>query len=283
VNPGARRYRPRALGGVAGSVHALLLGALLLLSLQPGAASAGSASLRADGTRFRLLLPDGRVLHSAELIGAELRSADARSIVRIDAVEQGADARGQPLWLHRMSQRDATGEWFELCTPDADGARLAMVVPGRERRDGTVAADPTRYAIACTAGAQAKCLRAGYRPWQAGQRARYNACIRMIRADYGGDGRAHTEEGRAVDIYDDAGVQQPEMRPEHDFEAGWSAAGAVCVRHVRVNEKFSLAALQARYPRLRGRLGAVCTEAFARRHGALLFNRSHSPGSGARP
>jgi hypothetical protein len=176
-----------------------------------------------------------------------------------------------------MSQRDATGEWSELCTPDADGARLALVVPGRERRDGTVAEDPARYAIACTAGAQAKCLRAGYRPWQAGQRARYNACIRMIRADYGGDGRAHTEEGRAIDIYDNAGVQQPEMRAEHEFEAGWSAAGAVCVHHVRVDTQADLATLQARYPRLRGRLGAVCTEAFARHHGALLFNRSQKP------
>jgi len=34
------------------------------------------------------------------------------------------------------------------------------------------------------------------------------------------------------------------------------------------------AELERQYPALRGRTGAVCTEAFARAHGAFLFNRS---------
>ena len=33
--------------------------------------------------------------------------------------------------------------------------------------------------------------------------------------------------------------------------------------------------LEARYPRLKGRTGAICTEDFARAHGAVIFN--HSP------
>jgi hypothetical protein len=36
----------------------------------------------------------------------------------------------------------------------------------------------------------------------------------------------------------------------------------------------SLVELERRYQRLPGRTGAVCTEEFARAHGALLFNRS---------
>jgi len=46
------------------------------------------------------------------------------------------------------------------------------------------------------------------------------------------------------------------------------------VRHVRVKENTTLQALEANYPRLAGRTGAICTEDFARANGAILFNRS---------
>jgi hypothetical protein len=59
-----------------------------------------------------------------------------------------------------------------------------------------------------------------------------------------------------------------------DFEAGWSAEGAVCVRHTRVKENASLESLVAACPRLKGRVGPSCTEDAARRLGATLFNRS---------
>jgi hypothetical protein len=49
------------------------------------------------------------------------------------------------------------------------------------------------------------------------------------------------------------------------------------VHHPRVAEKVTLAELKARYPQLRGRTGAICTEEFARAHGALIFNRSRPP------
>ena len=254
---------------------ATLLAALLLSAA--AAAAAGGATLRADATRFRLTLADRRVLHSAELVGAELHSSDGRSRLRLDAVAAAADARGQPLWLHQLSLRDTAGAWAPLCAPHTDGTRGAILVPGREHSDGTVADDDSRYVIACTSAAQGKCLRAGYRPWLTGQRALFNACIRMLRADYGGDGRSHTEAGRVIDLYDVAAIQRPEMRRGQRFEAGWSEHGAVCVRHVRVATQASLARLQRRYPRLRGRVGAICTEAFARAHGALLFNRSDRP------
>jgi hypothetical protein len=48
----------------------------------------------------------------------------------------------------------------------------------------------------------------------------------------------------------------------------------VCVRHVRIKENVSLEELERLHPRLKGRTGTVCTEDFARAHGALLFNRS---------
>jgi hypothetical protein len=45
-------------------------------------------------------------------------------------------------------------------------------------------------------------------------------------------------------------------------------------RHVRIRENTSLGELEQRYPRLQGRTGPAWDEAFGRRHGAILFNRS---------
>lgn len=75
-------------------------------------------------------------------------------------------------------------------------------------------------------------------------------------------------------MYDDRGIQRSEDEPAMEFEAGWTAQGAACVRHVRVRENISLESLVAACPRLAGRVGPSCTEDAARRLGARLFNRS---------
>ena len=96
----------------------------------------------------------------------------------------------------------------------------------------------------------------------------------MVRADYGGEGHGTTRDGTVIDLYDAWRIQTPDMNDEHDFEAAWAPDGAVCVRHARIKENVSLDELERQYPRLQGRTGSVCTEEFARSHGALLFNRS---------
>jgi hypothetical protein len=133
-----------------------------------------------------------------------------------------------------------------------------------------------------------KCIRFGYHPWQTqpwpaqalhqgtspSYLTLYNACLRMVRADYGGDGNGTTKNGMRIDLYDERGIQVPANDPQMVFEAGWTDAGAVCVNHPRVVEHITLADIEARWPRLAGNTGAICTEEFARAHGALLFNRS---------
>ena len=101
----------------------------------------------------------------------------------------------------------------------------------------------------------------------------------MVRADYGGVGRPYTENGKLVDMYDDGRIQVADNDPGQAFEAGWSPQGAVCVRHVRVARNATLSSLEAAHPALRGRVGEICTQAFARAHGALIFNRSDPAGA----
>src|SRR5262249_61480789 len=130
-----------------------------------------------------------------------------------------------------------------------------------------------------TSGGQGKCVRFGYHPWRTAPDGRpmrdyYNACVRLLRADYCGDGYGSTRNGTLVDIWDDHGIQTGATAddPAFAFEAGWTADGAVCVAHPRIPENISLEKLKAYCPRLAAL--ASCDEGTARGAGALLFNRS---------
>lgn len=260
-----------------------MLPATVFAALLPLAATAQTVvphSVEAEATEFKVTLSDGRVLRSRDLVGARLVIAMGGDTlrVRLDAVEPDPDATTGTVWLHTFSMQAADGAWRNICEAGPDGRRQGFPIAGRPGADGSFAqAEPGVLEFACTSGALGKCVRFGYPPWggEPGQSlALYNACIRMVRADYCGDGSPTTKEGQRIDIYDDGGVQIPANEPEMDFEAGWTAQGAACVRHVRVKENISLSGLAAQCPRLADRIGPSCTEDEARRLGARLFNRS---------
>ncbi len=278
------RFRRRRLGAF------LPVLILPLITVGP-AADAAVRSIRVEGTEFRVDLDDGRVLTSRDLVGAilDMRIGDAVVPVRIDGVmADPMDPTGSIL-LHDFRVRDeATDVWHPLCQPDAQGRRLGF--PLARPRDGG-------YALTCTAGAEGKCVGFGYRPWQAEPDGRslapyHEACIRMVRADYCGDGRAYTMDGTLIDLYDRLGIQRPEadsglaFEPEADsglaFEAAWGSDGAACVHHMRALANGSLDELAAACPRLAAApIGPACQEAdFAGRPDILLFNRSQDQSVG---
>jgi hypothetical protein len=102
----------------------------------------------------------------------------------------------------------------------------------------------------------------------------HEACVRMLRADYCGDGRSWTRDGTLIDIWDDDGIQKPDTLadPTFSFEAGWGPEGAVCVARTRIPEKLTLPEISTMCPRLED--APRCHETSARAAGALLFNRS---------
>lgn len=256
----------------------LVLIALCHGPLTGAAVAASAAPLRVEGTEWVLEAADGTQLRSPDLAGAQLRLAGG-AVLRIDRVQQLGFASGRRWWAHELSVQVPGRGWQPLCVPHSDGTHYAIVLPGREEADGSLAEDPRAFAISCTSGALAKCMHIGYEPWQAApdgghMRATYNACVRMMRADYTGQGVPYTVKGQRIDVHDIHGIQMPADSPDHAFEAGWDEHGAVCVHHVRVSDKVTLRALEATSPRLRGNVGEVCTEARARALGALVFNRS---------
>jgi ADYC domain len=261
---------------------ALALAPLLTaVSFAPALPEQHSSTVRAvevDGTEFKVTFSDRRTSRSSELVGATLDVGTRYGLVRlhIAAVERDPDARYSPIWLHTFSIVAADGSSRNLCEAGPDGRQQGFPLAMRSRADGAMEpAEPGVFELVCTAGARGKCVRFGYLPWiSAAMRDMYNACVRMVRADYCGDGKGTTRTGTMIDYYDNQGIQQAGHDARFVFEAGWTAAGAVCVRHVRIKENTSLERLAASCPRLRGRLGENCTEESARAFGATVFVRS---------
>jgi len=85
---------------------------------------------------------------------------------------------------------------------------------------------------ACRGAALAKAVEWGYRPWVSSDMAdAHAAAVRMIRADYFGDGVTHTTNGNTIDVSDKWGIQVSETN--WPIEAKWGPNGAVCLNTPR--------------------------------------------------
>jgi hypothetical protein len=96
--------------------------------------------------------------------------------------------------------------------------------------------DPNTITLACEHYALAKCVEFGYKPWaKVGATSLANhhqACTRMLRADYCGNGHSWTVDGTPINFYDAKGIQNDEA--DWSFEAEWNTSGATCLSHQRI-------------------------------------------------
>lgn len=200
---------------------------------------------------------------------------------RIDAVE--TDGASADITMYSLSVREAPDQPYgPYCGPDAEGRSRAIPLPGSwDTRGDYHHDDPGMITFACTSGAIGKCVRWGYAPWRsAGGRSladAHLACVRLVRADYCGDGVGHTKDDTQIDVWDVFGVLTREERAGHPevFEAAWSPAGAVYLGVPRWSD--DVAEIVAQCPdKLRGRTsldGPLDPEEVVRRFPeALLLN-----------
>lgn len=180
----------------------------------------------------------------------------------VGSVVQGETSGGQPVevaicgaepsagdldmvWYRIEAWNPVAQDWENPCVATrAVPNPRALVLAGTWDASGTHHAGAGKVTFACEAGALGKCAAWGYKPW-ASVNGRpladtHQACTRMARADYCGDGRSHTRPGTVIDYYDSAGVAartasaSPEWDPaKASFEAAWAPDGASCLSRTR--------------------------------------------------
>ena len=165
--------------------------------------------------------------------------------------------------------------WAPLCGTDAYGTPIPAIALRGEwslaewssSGGDQISDSPYRVTFSCANGALGKCAATctdptlctllgvptalGYKRWAAPEYAYvdgtwllrdyaldHQACTRMVRADYCGDGRTWTETGTPIDVYDRTRINAAEKAGSAAwmYEATWNADGAVRISCDRIKE-----------------------------------------------
>jgi len=160
--------------------------------------------------------------------------------LRIDAAGTLASPNTD-VWAYEVSFQADDG-WHPLCGTDGGGAPIrAVALTGTWNYQagvvggGSWSNSSSTFTFGCRGAALAKCVEFGYKPWQtvggASLRDHHQACTRMLRADYCGDGTSWTTDGTPINLYDDLGIQSDDASWLVDAE--WTPEGAICTNHIR--------------------------------------------------
>ncbi|HEX8821623.1 MAG TPA: ADYC domain-containing protein [Archangium sp.] len=213
----------------------------------------------ADGQVKALQLEGGRLV-PASITALAPRAPTGTGI--IGTVLQGTASDGKPVevaicgaepspedpgmvWYRIEAWNAVAQDWENPCValnrvPDP----RALALSGVWDASGAHHDVPGKFTFACENGALTKCVNWGYKPWarRDGQALAdfHQACTRMARADYCGNGRSHTHEDTALDIYDRLGVLARTTESSAgwelalaSFEAAWAPDGATCLARTR--------------------------------------------------
>lgn len=226
----------------------------------------------------KLATPIKALAAGSEILGFDAQGHRLNFQIRRAEVDQ-QDLQ-QETYLYTVFYQTKNQTWQNYCRATNHFAAKAIALPGTWDRKSTYQGDENQITFSCLSGALAKCVRLGYKPWQTinGRSLKdyHQACVRMIRADYCGDGTAHTQDGTQIDIYDRLGIQKRNVVPGMSFEAAWGSDGAQSIQRTRYPE--DLAYVQRVCPhRLASNLRTQQTVPIAQSQSsfpALLFNDS---------
>ena len=177
---------------------------------------------------------NGVSLNGTEFVGASFHAILSNSStmpMRIDDMGVLA-APNDDVYTYDISVK-TDGGWQAICGYEADGvtAISAIAVPGVwNTTTGAWSDDGSQITLACRGASIAKCVELGYKTWD-GFADHHHACVRMLRADYCGDGTTYTTNGTAINLYDNAGVQVD--TESWLIDAEWTANGALCFNNYR--------------------------------------------------
>ena len=240
-----------------------------------------------NGTKLVVSEPTGRRLTDQDLLGATIVATGPNGnegYYRIDHVELDNEDRDGDIYLYTFSVRENPSlEWRPLCRPDARGRISGFPLAGSWDEHGNHVADGN-VTITCLSGVVGKCVRLGYKPWHSheGKQSMWDfhqACTRMMRADYCGNGIAHTRNGTPIDVFDRLGIQKETVQTDMQFEAAWSSDGATCIVKPRLKDSsWSLEDLVRQCPerflKNDGKVAECSPDTEIPKEEALIFNKS---------
>lgn len=198
------------------------------------------SNLHVEGAQL-LAVNNGTVVSGTDFIGGMVTMRDAQGLLataRITGVVRDAADPTGATFLYTLSYLDPiTGATVDACLPDRTGVAAALPLRGRWDATGAKQDENTAISLGCTSGALAKCVRWGYRPWESVNGTSladyHQACTRMARADYCGNGTSYTLDGTAIDIYDRLPVLTRDPSLLSLFESSWAPSGAYCIARER--------------------------------------------------
>jgi hypothetical protein len=213
-------------------------------------ADAGVQALKLEGGRLVVLptpSPEAGTSATRGVVGSVLQgtASDGKPVeVAICGAEPSAEDPGM-VWYRIQAWNEVAQEWENPCVAlDRVPDPRALAVRGVWDESGAHKDVPGKLTFACENGAITKCIHWGYKPWASrdGQSlaSLHQACTRMARADYCGNGRSHTHQDTTIDMYDRLGVlgRTTEASADWDpkrasFEAAWAPDGATCLARTR--------------------------------------------------
>jgi hypothetical protein len=184
---------------------------------------------------------EGHSILGAEVAGKLHDGSDIT--LRFDAMDSYTPLGGEELTRYVVSfTRPGSDVRAYVCGKNNDVPIKAIPITGKWSfaegvpGGGAKTNNPTLVTFACEGFALYKCIDIGYAPWDNEDRTQladhHQACVRMIRADYCGDGQSWTVNGTLINVYDDIDIQlDTESWP---VEAEWDVNGARCLSHQRI-------------------------------------------------
>ncbi len=210
--------------------------------------------VKLDGTTFVGKTASGAAVTPDGFLGAVFKGTLGNGQTLTLRIEDRATSTNPEVNVYEISYLSSpnAGTWKSLCGTSANGVpRRAIPLAGtwdysqKKVTSGMHVASETSFTFACRPFAIAKCVELGYLPWSDVTECNtsgsckpipgellHQACTRMLRADYCGDGVPHTQDGTPVDVWDDFGIQAS-ANTDFLFEAEWTPMGARCIEHTR--------------------------------------------------
>jgi hypothetical protein len=176
----------------------------------------------------------------ASLVGAIVTaSAPGGASLEITICDAEPDPNDASLWHYNLQYYNvAAKRWQNVCgeAPDKPAPRaIALASVWDESGARREVADA--FSFACPRSVLARCVDWGYKPWQTHKEQPltdyHQACTRMVRADYCGNGKSHARAGQSLEIYDELGIKSADAKSPQPFEAAWTPDGAYCVNRLR--------------------------------------------------